>query len=185
MFDPRQVAWFDTQFYPTPPWCTEELLSYVRFVGSILEPCCGQGHISKVLVQHGNEVESCDIVDWGYGAVENFFLRRRPADNIVTNPSFRNALNVIRHARRLCRRQTALLLPTAHLSHTKYVPLLWPGLKLLIPLCPRPKFRGNSPPCEVGWYVWERGYTGDATVLRPLPAGPGGRSGPFPAPEVR
>ena len=78
-----------------------------------------------------------------------------------------------------------MLLTTAHLSHTKYIPLLWPGLKLLIPRWPRPKFQGNRPPFEVGWYVWERGYTGDATVICPLPAGPGGRSGPFPAPEVR
>ena len=185
MFDPRQVAWFDPQFYATPPWCTQNLLSHVRFVGSILEPCCGQGHISQVLVQHGYEVESSDLVDWGYGAVENFFLRKRAADNIVMNPPFGNALNILRHAQRLCRRQMAMLLTTAHLSHTKYIPLLWPGLKLLIPLWPRPKFQGNRPPCEVGWYVWERGYTGDATVICPLPAGPGGRSGPFPAPEVR
>lgn len=55
------------EFYPTPPEATRALLAAERFNGSIWEPACGQGHISKVLAEAGHEVISTDLVDYGYG----------------------------------------------------------------------------------------------------------------------
>ena len=45
-------------FYATPAASTEALLSVEKFDGRIWEPCCGQGHISKVLSAAGYEVQA-------------------------------------------------------------------------------------------------------------------------------
>ena len=39
----------DGDFYPTPPYATQELLKREVFCGSIYEPACGDGAISEVL----------------------------------------------------------------------------------------------------------------------------------------
>ena len=44
-------------FYATPPEATQKLLDVEKFDGKIYEPCCGQGHISKVLNDNGYDVE--------------------------------------------------------------------------------------------------------------------------------
>jgi len=49
-------------FYPTPPEGTRALLSVERFDGSIWEPACGDGAISRVLIEAGYEVVSSDLV---------------------------------------------------------------------------------------------------------------------------
>jgi methylase of polypeptide subunit release factors len=84
----------DLQFFRTPAWVTESLLARISLEGCILEPCCGDGAISQVLLARGYLVESSDIMDRGYGKCQNFFLRTERADNIVTNPPYNNALNI-------------------------------------------------------------------------------------------
>jgi hypothetical protein len=79
----------DKDFYPTPPWVTEELLSRITLEGSVLEPACGDGAISEVLKKHGYSVTSSDLYDYGYGKSGLDFLRlQEPVENIVTNPPF-------------------------------------------------------------------------------------------------
>jgi hypothetical protein len=55
------------EFFVTPEWITETLMRLVPFKGRITESCCGSGAISRVLLRHGHEVESFDLVDRGYG----------------------------------------------------------------------------------------------------------------------
>ena len=62
---PRRVP---HDFYPTPPEAVRALLSVETFEGSIWEPACGDGAISKVLLEAGHEVVSTDLIDRGYGA---------------------------------------------------------------------------------------------------------------------
>ncbi len=78
------------EFYPTPPEATRALLSVESFEGSIWEPACGDGAISKVLIEAGYEVISTDLIDRGYGAGGHDFLKSsRPlAKNIITNPPY-------------------------------------------------------------------------------------------------
>jgi len=45
-------------FYATPFEATDALLSVETFKGSIFEPCCGEGHISKRLLKHRYEAEN-------------------------------------------------------------------------------------------------------------------------------
>ena len=61
-------------FYATPSEASQQLLDVESFDGGIYEPCCGQGHISKVLIKNGYDVESSDLVDRGYGKSNIDFL---------------------------------------------------------------------------------------------------------------
>jgi hypothetical protein len=82
---PNRAAY---EFYPTPPEATHALLSVERFDGTIWEPACGTGWISKELILAGYEVVSTDLVDYGYGEPGRDFLAEREprAKHIVTNP---------------------------------------------------------------------------------------------------
>ena len=76
-------------FYATPLEATNALLNVESFDGKIYEPCCGQGHISKALINHGYEVESTDLVDRGYGQSNiDFLMELEVRENIVTNPPY-------------------------------------------------------------------------------------------------
>lgn len=84
---PKRAAY---EFYPTPPEAVRALLSVESFSGSIWEPACGDGAISKVLEAAGYQVISTDLIDRGYGAGGQDFLKSdRPlAKNIITNPPY-------------------------------------------------------------------------------------------------
>lgn len=88
---PHRAAY---EFYPTPPEATRALLSAESFDGPIWEPACGQGHISKVLLDAGYDVVSTDLVPYGYGeAKRDFLAEARPlARHIVTNPPYGRGL---------------------------------------------------------------------------------------------
>lgn len=118
---PHRAAY---EFYPTPPEATRALLSAEPFDGSIWEPACGQGHISKVLVDAGYNVVSTDLVAYGYGeANRDFLAESRPlAKHIVTNPPYGRGLAdaFAKHALKLTRETggtVAMLMNVSGLCH--------------------------------------------------------------------
>lgn len=86
--------------YPTPPEATRALLDREYFLGNVLEPACGYGHISKVLIKNGFNVTSSDITDKGFGSVRDFFDIVEVNDDcdIITNPPYYMAAEFIKHA---------------------------------------------------------------------------------------
>lgn len=112
------------EFYPTPPEATRALLSAESFDGSIWEPACGQGHISKVLTQDGYDVVSTDLVAYGYGEAGRDFLaeERALAKHIITNPPYGRGLAdaFAKHALKLTREtggSVAMLMNLSGLCH--------------------------------------------------------------------
>lgn len=91
--------------YFTPPWCTEWLLNRLRLSGLVWEPTCGAGHMSKVLLAHGYDVRSTDLVDHGYGDEHGIdFLQTKSAGGcktIFSNPPYECAEQFIWHALQL------------------------------------------------------------------------------------
>lgn len=77
-------------FYPTPPEAVRALLSVESFDGSIWEPACGDGAISKELIKAGYKVVSTDLADRNFGTPrQNFIKSTKPlAKHIVTNPPY-------------------------------------------------------------------------------------------------
>lgn len=71
-------------YYATEPKATEWLCRLERFDGRILEPSCGEGHMSRVLEAAGYEVVSRDLVDRGYGEVADFLA----IDNLAWDGDF-------------------------------------------------------------------------------------------------
>lgn len=108
-------------FYPTPASGTKALLSVEKFDGPIWEPACGDGAISRVLVEHGHEVISTDLVDRGYGqSGVDFLMEWKPAaPNMITNPPFKIATEWMAHSIRLAKGKVALLLRLACLEGGK------------------------------------------------------------------
>ena len=90
-------------YYATEPKATEWLCRLEHFDGPILEPSCGEGHMSKVLEAHGYDVTSRDIVDRGYGDVADFLADTNTSWNgdIVTNPPYKYALDFVLKALRI------------------------------------------------------------------------------------
>lgn len=106
--------------YPTPSQVTRALLSVERFPGGIWEPCAGRGDMAAVLRAAGNTVRASTIEEgrWDKHAPKHRvegdvdFLRQEEAShpNIVTNPPFRHAEEIVRHAIDLKPAKVAMLL---------------------------------------------------------------------------
>lgn len=57
----------ENDFYATSPLATELLVELEALSHNVWEPCCGQGHIGKVLEAKGFNVTATDLVYRGYG----------------------------------------------------------------------------------------------------------------------
>lgn len=113
----RRLVDFDgADFYPTPTYGTLALLNQEEFSGSVLEPCCGDGAISKVFAERNFRVSSFDKFDRGYGEVRDAFMITEGYDNVITNPPFAIAEDLIHHFSDKFRKKMCMLLRTAFLE---------------------------------------------------------------------
>ena len=87
-------------YYATDPQAVEMLLEQEAFDHYILEPACGEGHISEVLKAHGYHVTSTDLVDRGYALMKQDFLAWSSPWNgdIITNPPYKYAREFVEKA---------------------------------------------------------------------------------------
>lgn len=85
-------------YYATEPKAVELLLEKELFSKNILEPSCGEGHISKVLTENGYDVTSSDLIDRGFGEVKDFFEIEKFYGDIITNPPYKVALDFVKHS---------------------------------------------------------------------------------------
>ena len=93
-----------SDFYPTPEHITEVLLQRERFPGTVWEPACGEGDMSKVIERHGYRVRSSDLFDHGYGAAGIDFTEATDlagTQSVITNPPFKLAEEFIATCLRL------------------------------------------------------------------------------------
>ena len=160
-------------FYPTPKYAVKELLKREVFNGNIWECACGEGDISEVFLKKGFDVKSTDLIDRGFGEVGNFFEIDFVADNIVTNPPYKHALEFVNEAKKKSTGKIAMFLKTVFLESekrrtmfedkefplktvyqfSKRVTLYKNGVKMK-----------NSGMIAYAWYVWEKGYCGKPTI---------------------
>lgn len=176
-------------YYATHPKAVEMLLELETFNKNILEPCCGEGHISKVLEQNGHNVTSYDLVDRGYGKTGINFLEYNEHFNgdIITNPPYSMAQEFVEHALDIvddgCK--VAMFLKLTFLESTSRRDMFnkYPPKKVYISSSRIPcgkngdfyerdsegniKVDKNGNPKEISsavcyaWFVWEKGYKGD------------------------
>ncbi|MGG0308284.1 NAD(P)-dependent oxidoreductase [Priestia megaterium] len=162
-------------FYATPVYATEALLSKEKFTGEIWECAAGDGAISKVLEQHGYDVYSSDLVDRGYEGCEVFdFLEYdgKKRDNIVTNPPFKLAKEFVLKSLEYTDGKVCMLLKLNFLeSVNRYDFFKNTPLKKVYVFSKRITFyepdstkKGKSGVLAYAWYVWEKGYDGEPII---------------------
>lgn len=165
----------ENDFYPTHPSATRALLSVERFDGAIWEPACGEGDLSKVLLEAGYDVVSSDLIDRGYGETPVDFLSqfRSRAPNVVTNPPFALAVPFVNAALQHTSGKVAMFLRLAFLEGQRrggWFPRT-PLKRVWVMSARVPMQRGRLATDDEGhgvlafaWFVWEHGYTGEPTI---------------------
>jgi predicted RNA methylase len=172
----------EDDFYATQSKTTKVLLDVLKLNGSILEPACGDGHISEVLKEYypNQEIISTDLVYRDYGEGNIDFITHdyeRKFDNVITNPPFSLAKEFVEKGLELSNDKVIMLLKIQFLesskrkeflinSPLKYIYVfserqstLKDGLELN-PLNNKPW----STTLLLAWFVWEKGYVGDPIV---------------------
>lgn len=84
-------------YYSTDPKALEIFLDRIKednitLHNKIWESACGEGHLSKVLENRGYQVFSSDLVDRGFGKVQDFLNyenQNKLSVDILTNPPYK------------------------------------------------------------------------------------------------
>jgi len=160
-------------FYPTHPGATKALLSVEAFDGQIWEPACGEGDISRVLIDAGHDVISHELIDRGFGEVGRDFLlaKQSVAPNVVTNPPFKLASEFVEQALALTTGKVAFFLRLAFLEGVERGGKFprQPLARVWVMSRRVPMWRGEVRD-EIGslmamaWFVWEHGHQGPPSL---------------------
>ena len=168
-------------FYETPEWVTHALVQSESLFHHLYEPACGTGSILRVLSSYakssGSDMHEGSVAickESGLDAeVLDFLAENTPPffGDIVMNPPYRHAAEFVRKALEMAdsRMKVCALLRLNFLgSSRKRIDLVGPDspLKAVHVLSKRPSFTGNgrTDACEYAWFVFEKGYSGEASV---------------------
>jgi hypothetical protein len=163
--------------YETPAVGTEALLRVEQIPHRIWEPAAGRGAITRILQEHGHEVISSDVCDYGFPLdfVGDFLTQEQmPADCgcILANPPYQIVEPFVARALELAS-LVILLLRLAFLESERRCHILeGRGLARVhvfrkrLPMMHRDQWAGRKANSGMAfaWMVWSRGYAG-ATVI--------------------
>jgi hypothetical protein len=164
-------------FYATSPKAVSQLLDAEVFTCDILEPCCGAGHIAKVLTARGYNVKAQDLYDYGYGeSGVDFLAYNKPFNgDVITNPPYKYATEFVTHALELipppCR--VAMFLRLQFLEGAiRYKDIFSRGGLERVYVSSRrshcamngdfENMKGNA--ICYAWFIWRKGYEGEPTI---------------------
>ena len=168
-------------FYATDRIAIDKLVRNFELPRKIWECACGTGCLSERLVECGYDVVSTDIIDRGYGGVQDFLKADKLPDGcecILTNPPYKYALEFVQHSLDLlpdgglC----VMFLKTTFLEGQKRYDRLYKTMppKTILQfskrvLCAKNgKFAemrsGGGSAVSYAWFVWEKGFVGDTIV---------------------
>ena len=170
----------ENDFYATNPKAMKIAIPYLKELGlsqNVWECACGQGHLAKVLQENGFDVYSTDLIDRGFGKVQDFLSVTGSnfyGGDIVTNPPFKLAerfvekgMDLVTDGHRVC-----LFLKVQFLeSKSRYHLFKKYPLKELLVYSERQQCSKNADfekykattQCYC-WFVFEKGYVGKPTI---------------------
>ena len=144
---------------------------------NILEPACGEGHLSEVFIKNGIQVTSSDLIDRGYGIQKDFFEYNNWDGDIVTNPPYKYAQQFVEHALNIIPegRKVAMFLKIQFLEGKKRKTLFKnnPPRTVYVSssrlLCAKnaefeKMIKGGGSAVAYGWFVWKKGHKGETTL---------------------
>lgn len=169
-------------YYATDPMAIDALEGALggSIPHKIWEPACGEGHLSKRLVEFGHDVISTDLIDRGYGSVQDFLLADRMPDDcecIITNPPYKYATEFVLHALDLLPEGgiCAMFLKTFFLEgkirREKIFNTFPPKFLLQFSgriICAKngefEKYKKVGSAAAYAWFVWEKGYNDEPKI---------------------
>ena len=166
----------EKDYYATDPIAGELLLEAEPELDNIWECACGEGHLAKVFETANKLSKATDIVNRGYGSIEDFLACFTPYNNgdIVTNPPYckaqefvEKALELVDNGRKVCMFLKVLFLESSRRKKLfqTYPPKAIYVSSSRINCAKNGDFETyNSGAVAYAWYVWEKGYTGDTVV---------------------
>ena len=171
----------ENDYYATDPQALRNFLDAskddLELTNNVWEPACGEGNLSRVLIEREHYVLSTDLVDRGYGVCMDFLTGDHWAWNgdILTNPPYKLAQKFIEKSLEMIkrRRYAIFLLRIQFLEGQKrkkffeeYPPKFVYVHSARIGIWKnndQEKYSGNA--LCFAWFVWEKGYNGD-TITR-------------------
>ena len=163
----------ENDFYPTPEYATQALLNKQKFEGNIWECACGDGAMSKVIINNGYNVYSSDLIDRGYGETGiDFLSSTKQVDNIVTNPPFNLATEFTLKAFELSKHKVVMLSKVSYLEGLKRHQQIFSKNKLekVLVFIRRVPFKKKSTNGKAaglmafGWFIYDMNYNGLPTI---------------------
>ena len=167
----------ENDYYATDPKAIDLLCDVEQFNESILEPACGEGHLSKRLIEKGYRVYSYDLIFRGYGMQRDFFNTSAWHGDIITNPPYKFAKDFVEKSLSIIPpgNKVAMFLKLQFLEGKLRKKLFktYPPKTIYVSssrlLCAKnADFEGmiNSGGSAVAyaWYVWEKGFSGKTTI---------------------
>lgn len=176
----------ELDFYATDPKAMELLLEKETFSKTIWEPACGQGHLSKVLIEKGYNVIESDIVDRGRGNHLIDFLNIHKCPNnlivsdslkfdIITNPPYSKALEFVEKSLELVENgsKVAMFLRLSFLEgkkrgefFKKFPPKYVYVASGRIQCAKNGDFNLLKSGTAVAhaWFIWEKGFKGEPII---------------------
>lgn len=168
-------------YYATHWSAIDALKKKIDLPHRILEPACGGGHLSVRLEQLGHEVYSSDLIDRGYGHVQDFFTMTEPPFDgnfaIVTNPPFKKSLPFVKHAIDIAPEGTIVcmflrtLFVEGRKRHDELFAATPPYMVLQFierMMCAKngdfEKRKGYEAAMSFAWFVWIKGLKGPTTL---------------------
>lgn len=164
----------ESDFYATAPRAIDALFAKEEFAPKIWECACGEGHLSKRMVELGKEVISTDLVDRGYGELMDF-LQQGVGFNadIITNPPYKYAQEFVEKAIELTAGKVAMFLKITFLEGQKRRKLFekYPPSKVYVFSAriqvarngEEEMWKKSSAACYA-WFIWEKGYEGPPII---------------------
>jgi hypothetical protein len=167
----------ENDFYATHPDSTKALLEVEEIIYPALEPACGEGHISKLLLEEWTY--STDLIYRGYGKGGVDFLLEDYDEykTVITNPPFYLFQEFVEKALRIATNKVIMFGKLQALEGKKRATFLEKTpLKTVYVFKKRqqPMRNGKEHDEKTGkkmsstmafaWFVWEIGYEGEPTI---------------------
>lgn len=91
------------EHFETPQWAIDAILEKEELIGCVLDPCCGDGRLTKAAEELGYDITAMDIHNWGFQEtwVKDFLTTTDIYDSILMNPPFSLATKFVEHSFKL------------------------------------------------------------------------------------
>lgn len=167
----------ENDYYATDPKAIDLLCDVEQFNESILEPACGEGHLSKRLIEKGYHVYSYDLIFRGYGMQRDFFNTSSWHGDIITNPPYKFAKDFVEKSLSIIPpgNKVAMFLKLQFLEGKLRKKLFktYPPKTIYVSssrlLCAKNAdfegmINGGGSAVAYAWFVWEKGFSGKTTI---------------------